>query len=1445
MQSDARGARLPLSTSQSEIWLGQQLTPESTRFRVGEYLEIHGPIDRTLFESALRRAVAETEPYNTRFGEDGGVPWQVVEPVTEWELPFFDVSGEANPREAAERWMREEMTRPTDLTRAPLFAFALFQLGPERFAWYQAPHHIVTDAAGAALTARRVAELYTAYAAGAGTRTEAGRTRHEAAPATGRGSLREMLEWDEKYRASEDFTRDREYWMERFGDCPEPARLSGRPGKNLRDFRRETAYLSEAEAAGLRGAARKAGTHWSALMIAATAAYLHRLTGKQDIILTLPVSARTDAATRAHPGMFANVAPLRLDVTPHMRVRDLIRQASKEMRKALRHQRYRRIDMVRDLHLPDGGNSFLGPHVNIMSFEYDFDFAGHRVTAHNISNGLVEDLSIMAYDRSDGTGIRIDLNANADLYSDEDLAAHRARFLTLVHAFADVSDPERTVGGIELLTAEERARVLAWSGYGGGDRGENRGGALRTPLVPDIPPATLPDLFAAQAARTPSAVAVSDGATSLTYAELNRSANRLAHLLITRGAGPERLVALALPRSADLIVAVLAVLKSGAAYLPLDPGYPRERLELMLRQAAPAVVVTTRDLAGTLTGTASDQLALDDPDILTALAGQPADDLTDEQRTAPLSPEHPAYTIFTSGSTGTPKGVVVPHHNVVRLFGATDGWFHFGADDVWTMFHSYAFDFSVWEIWGPLLHGGRLVVVPHAISRSPDAFLRLLADERVTVLSQTPSAFQQLIHADQEDPGTGARLTALRAVVFGGEALDLRRLADWYERHSDTAPVLVNMYGITETTVHVTYRALDREAAATLPGSVVGTGIPDLRVHVLDGALRPAVPGTTGEMYVSGPGLARGYLYRPGLTAERFVANPFGAPGERMYRTGDLARWTADGELEYLGRADDQVKIRGFRIELGEVEEAVRSLPGVERAVVVARETHPGDKQLVAYVVPAKAEAKGEAQGASKAEAKGEAQADARTDAQLNAQADAKAEAKGDVQADAKADAECEAQLNAQAEPHGTAGAEAMDPAAVRRSVARRLPDHMVPAAVVVLDDLPLTETGKVDRRALPAPDLTGAAASREPRTARERVLCQLFAEVLGLPTVGIDDGFFELGGHSMLAAQLAAKVRAALDVPMEVRTLFEASTVAQLAERLGEDRTAGDGAVEHGLDPLLPLRAQGRLAPLFCVHPGGGLGWLYTGLLRHLDPERPVYALQSHGLQEDGILPSSVDEMAADYVQQIRAVQPEGPYHLLGWSFGGLVAYAMATRLQSAGERVGVLSILDAYPDNQWEFGLPDYSKREWLGMLLESLRGGDIIIPWAGEAQPSGEIADAPERDADELAAALVRESGLPARLLAGEATFPLLDIMRSDIELTKKFSPDPYTGDLLLFVAEYETPGFPRPAHTPESWQPYLDGTVRVHQVPAQHHHMMRQEHVALIGPVVAAALDAADA
>ncbi|MBB4226170.1 non-ribosomal peptide synthetase, partial [Variovorax guangxiensis] len=545
----------------------------------------------------------------------------------------------------------------------------------------------------------------------------------------------------------------------------------------------------------------------------------------------------------------------------------------------------------------------------------------------------------------------------------------------------------------------------------------------------------------------------------------------------------------------------------------------------------------------------------------------------DAQRTQPLTPANPAYVIYTSGSTGRPKGVVIPQQNVVRLLGATEHWYHFGPDDVWTMFHSHAFDFSVWELWGPLLRGGRLVVIPNLLSRSPSEFLALLVREKVTVLNQTPSAFYQLMQADQEQPNLRAGL-ALRCVIFGGEALELRRLQDWYDRHADNAPVLVNMYGITETTVHVSYIALDRHIASAEANSLIGRGIPDLQVYVLDAALQPVPAGVPGELYVAGAGLARGYLHRPGLSAERFVANPHGPAGSRMYRTGDLARWRSDGVLDFLGRADQQVKIRGFRIEPGEIEAALTRLPLIAQAAVIAREDTPGHKQLVGYVVPETPDA-------------------------------------------------------------------ALDTAALRRALSESLPEHMVPAAIVVLEALPLTPNGKLDRKALPAPDFTPHSI-RAPRTPQEEILAALFAEILHLPQVGIDDNFFDLGGDSISSIQLVSRARKA-GLLITPRSIFQHQNVAALATvAVALDLQDNNSFASSGLS-LLKL-SQAEIERIEQQHPALEdilpLSALQQGLLFHAmydEHEADAYVVQM-AFELTGLLDAPALHAAASALLQRHA---------------------------------------------------------------------------------------------------------------------------------------------------------------------------------------------------------------
>ncbi|MEU4999879.1 amino acid adenylation domain-containing protein, partial [Streptomyces sp. NPDC021622] len=843
-----------------------------------------------------------------------------------------------------------------------------------------------------------------------------------------------------------------------------------------------------------------------------------------------------------------------------------------------------------------------------------------------------------------------------------------------------------------------------------------------------IPNATLPGLFEQQASRTPDTTALVFEGLELTYRELNERANQLARSLVARGAGPEQRIALAIPRSAEMVIAILAVLKSGAAYVPIDPDYPTDRIRHMLTDATPACTITTRDIAATLPPDPA-HILLDDTTVRDTLAAHSTNNITDTERTSPLLPTHPAYVIYTSGSTGTPKGVMTVHRGVVNYLGYLADEARLDANDVVLNLASMSFDASVRDIFGPLTVGGRVVVVPPHKAKDPGALLQVIQEQRVTAaLSLVPSMVNAL--SESADTDFGTLDGELRIGLVSGEPLTWAHVKN--AAKLNTSWRLVNQYGPTEATMTSTFQRVDGEVRGA-DGIPVGGPVDNARCYVLDASLSPVPAGVPGELYIAGAGLARGYFNRPDMTAERFVASPFGEPGTRMYRTGDLVRWRADGRLEFIGRADNQVKIRGIRVEPGEIEAALARHESVAQAAVVAREDQPGRPQLVGYVTPA-------------------------PDATEN----------GSIE-----------------------GAE------LRRLVSALLPDYMVPEAVLVLDAMPLTPNGKLDRRALPAPDFTAMASSRGPRTAHEEVLCGLFAELLGLDRVGIDDSFFDLGGHSLLATRLISRVRATLGVELEIRTLFEAPTVIGLASRLGVD---DPGAA---LGVLLPLRPGGSRRPLFCVHPASGLAWTYAGLLEPLDKDQPVYGLQARGINEPGHTPGSLDEIARDYVEHLRSVQPTGPYQLLGWSLGGRIAHRMAVRLQEAGERVTRLVLLDAWPMEPGRtFDVDDH---EMVDVLLRAI--GVDPSPMAGSPGDFG------------LLRQVLREANHPVAGVDEGRLESLFRAIHAHL-VADRASPTAgvFAGDVEFFTAaQGRADGAPTAA---EAWRPFVTGEVRDHLVDCHH-------------------------
>ncbi|MCY8187925.1 non-ribosomal peptide synthetase DhbF [Bacillus spizizenii] len=1332
LQRAERPERIPLSFAQRRLWFLHCLEGPSPTYNIPVAVRLSGELDQGVLQAALYDLVCRHESLRTIFPESQGTSYQHILDADQ-ARPVLHVT-EIDEKELSGRFA-EAVRYSFDLAAEPAFRAELFVIGPDEYVLLLLVHHIVGDGWSLTPLTRDLGAAYAARCYG---------KAPEWAPLT--VQYADYALWQQELLGSGDdpnslIAGQLAFWKETLKNLPDQLELPtdySRPAEPSHVGDTIHFCIEPELHKRLQDLARANRVSLFMVLQSGLAALLTRLGAGTDIPIGSPIAGRNDDALGDLVGLFINTLVIRTDTSGDPSFRELLDRVREVNLAAYENQDLpfeRLVEVLNparsrathplfqimfafqntpdaELNLPDMESSLRIHSVGSAKFDLTLEISENRL-ADGTPNGL--------------EGL---LEYSTDLFKQATAQALADRLMRLLEAAE--SDPDQQIGNLDILAPEERSSMVTdWQS-----------------VSEKIPHACLPEQFEKQAALSPEAIAVVCEDQSLSYAELNERANRLARMLISEGVGPEQFVALALPRSLEMAVGLLAVLKAGAAYLPLDPDYPADRIAFMLEDAQPAFIMTNTKAAENIPPAENvPRIVLDDPELAEKLNTYPAENPSNTDRIQPLSPLNTAYVIYTSGSTGVPKGVMIPHQNVTRLFAATDHWFHFSSDDIWTMFHSYAFDFSVWEIWGPLLHGGRLVIVPHHVSRSPEAFLRLLVKEGVTVLNQTPSAFYQLMQAEREQSDLGQALS-LRYVIFGGEALELSRLEDWYNRHPENRPQLINMYGITETTVHVSYIELDRSMAALRANSLIGCGIPDLGVYVLDERLQPVPPGVAGELYVSGAGLARGYLGRAGLTAERFIADPFGPPGTRMYRTGDVARLRADGSLDYVGRADHQVKIRGFRIELGEIEAALVQHSRLEDAAVIVREDQPGDKRLAAYVIPSLEDT--------------------------------------------------------------------IDTAELRKYAAERLPDYMVPSAFVTMKELPLTPNGKLDRKALPTPDF--AVTGRGPRTPQEEILCDLFMEVLHLPRVGIDDRFFDLGGHSLLAVQLMSRIREALGVELSIGNLFEAPTVAGLAERLEM------GSSQSALDVLLPLRTSGDKLPLFCVHPAGGLSWCYAGLMTNIGTDYPIYGLQARGIGQREELPKTLDDMAADYIEQIRTVQPKGPYHLLGWSLGGNVVQAMATQLQNQGDEVSLLVMLDAYPNHFLPIKKAPDDEEALIALL--ALGGYD-----------PDSLGDKPLDF--ETAIEILRRDGSALASLDESVILNLKNTYVNSVGILGSYKPKTFRGNVLFFrstiIPEWFDP------IEPDSWKPYINGQIEQIDIDCRHKDLCQPEPLAQIGKVLAVKLE----
>ncbi|NEP86223.1 MAG: amino acid adenylation domain-containing protein [Okeania sp. SIO2C2] len=1054
----------PLSHPQQRLWFIEKMDLSSNAYNQPLTLHLVGKVDYVALQTSINQIIARHETLRTTFSEINGTPVQIIKPPFELQLPIQDLS-ELTPSEQTvklRQLLQQENEQTFNLEINPPIRAQLIKLETTEHILQITLHHIASDGWSLTVLFKELSAIYTAI------------LENQPSPLPPLPiQYADFAVWQRNYLQGEILETQLNYWKQKLQDLPQLQLPTDHPRPPVQTFNGGgiPINISAAVTSKVKQLSQKQGTTLFMTLLAVFKVLLFRYSGQESIVVGTAIANRNRTEIEGLIGFFVNSLVMYTDLGGEPSFTEVLNRVKQTALEAYTHQDIPFEKLVEEL---DPQRSLSqNPLFQVMFALQQEEIFKPSFSLPNLEIGF-------GWERwmGDKMTVRMDMELhlwqagdeikgfcayNRDLFEAETISRMLSHYQNLLSAAVETT--EGPISQLPLMTEPELNQILVeWND-------------TKTDYPTDK---CIHQLFEEQVEKTPDAVAVIFEGEHLTYQQLNCQANQLAHYLQSLGVKPEVLVGICVERSLEMVIGLLGILKAGGAYVPLDPSYPPAPLSYILEDAAVPILVTTKSVLSDLPQHSAQVVCLDSDLETVSLSQQSTNNPA-------ITPENLAYVIYTSGSTGQPKGVLISHQNVTRLFRTTESIYNFNAHDCSTLFHSYAFDFSVWELWSALLYGGRLVIVPYWVSRSPKEFYDLLVQHQVTVLNQTPSAFTQLIEVDR---GYSVDALKLRYIIFGGEALQIKTLAPWFERHGDRSPQLINMYGITETTVHVTYQILSRESIEQV-SSPIGKALGDLKIYILDRYLQPVPIGVAGELHISGAGLARGYLNKPELTAERFIPNPF-ENNSKLYKTGDLGRYLPDGNIEYIGRIDNQVKVRGYRIETGEIEAVLTQHPSVKQTVVSAREDNSGNKILVAYLV-----------------------------------------------------LESETPEVSQTEEIGK----------LKQYLKERLPEYIIPSGFVVLPQLPLTPNGKVNRKTLPIPDNISSVSTEyvAPETETQKVLVEIWQEVLGIEKVGIYDNFFDLGGHSLTAVKLVSKISTNFNISLSVKTLFLHPIIADLSNIITE----------------------------------------------------------------------------------------------------------------------------------------------------------------------------------------------------------------------------------------------------------------------------------------------------